>query len=114
MERVTLRKKATQGCRLQPSPLQGDMSRVGGDPGLRGKMIEQLGSRRPLILQDAAVAEGSLGDVAGALRVDFGGECPAGEIDRVSELARDGTADAMLAANAYGRRRWRERRSTPC
>ena len=65
---------------------------------LRG-VLELLDTRRPLVLQDAAVAGllgGLLEDLPGALRVDFGGECSATEIDRVSRVARDGNADAVV------------------
>jgi glycerol dehydrogenase len=60
-----------------------------------------MGSTRPLVLQDAAVAHeltAALGSVADAVRVSFGGECSPAEIDRISELARDGGVDAVVGA----------------
>jgi glycerol dehydrogenase len=62
-------------------------------------VLENLGSRRPLVLQDAAVAgmvSGLLDDLPGAIRVDFGGECSQGEIARVSRLSREAGADAVV------------------
>ena len=63
------------------------------------QVLGQLGSRRSLILQDAAVAkavEDPLSVVADALHVGFAGECSPREIDRVSGLAKDGGADAVV------------------
>jgi len=63
------------------------------------EVLGQLGSRKPLILQDAVVAEvveGPLSGIADALHVGFAGECSPTEIDRVSGLARDGGADAVV------------------
>jgi glycerol dehydrogenase len=63
------------------------------------EVLRQVGSRKPLILQDAVVAqvvEGPLSSVADALHVGFAGECSPREIDRVSGLARDGGADAVV------------------
>jgi glycerol dehydrogenase len=63
-----------------------------------GKVLEQLGASKPLILRDAVVKE-VVGDdlgIAGAFYVDFGGECSPEEIDRVAGEADDGGADAVL------------------
>jgi glycerol dehydrogenase len=63
------------------------------------EVLRQVGSGKPLILQDAVVAqvvEGPLSSVADALHVGFAGECSPREIDRVSGLARDGGADAVV------------------
>ena len=63
-----------------------------------GEVLEQLGSNKPLILRDPIVEEIAGDDlgVSGAFYVDFGGECSPEEIDRVSNEASDGGADAVL------------------
>lgn len=59
--------------------------------------LDRLDSKKPLILLDAIVKE-AVGDealdIAGAINVDFGGECSPGEIERVAEAAKD--ADAIV------------------
>lgn len=61
-----------------------------------GETLRNLGSERPLILQDPRIV-GLVGDVLdgvpGAIRVDFGGECSPSEIERVAAEARE--ADAV-------------------
>jgi len=64
-----------------------------------GEVLEQLGSRKPLVLRDAVVAEivgDALKNVTGAFEVEFGGECSPEEIDRVAGAARDEGADAVV------------------
>lgn len=64
-----------------------------------GETLGQMGSRRPLILQDPQVVglvSDTLDSVEGAARVDFGGECSSTEIDRVAEEARRAGADAIV------------------
>ncbi|MDP9439527.1 MAG: hypothetical protein M3P49_12420 [Actinomycetota bacterium] len=57
-------------------------------------MLEGLGSARPLIPDDPIV-----GNIPGATRIRFGGECSPEEIDRVAEAASENGAD-VLAADA--------------
>jgi glycerol dehydrogenase len=70
-----------------------------GAVGRLGEELERLGAERPLILRDAVVKEvmgDALEGLAGALFVDFSGECSPEEIDWVSGEARDGGADAIV------------------
>lgn len=62
-------------------------------------ILEQLGSEKPLILEDPVVQDivgEELDGVSGAERVEFGGECSPEEIDRVSEVANESGADAVV------------------
>ncbi len=70
-----------------------------GATGRLGEVLEQLGSEKPLVLADPVVEEimgGALEGLAGATRVEFGGECSPEEIDRVAEAASDAGADAIV------------------
>lgn len=70
-----------------------------GAIGRLGEILEQLGSSKPLILQDPIVQEimgDSLKGLQGATPVEFGGECSPEEIDRVAESAREAGADAIV------------------
>lgn len=70
-----------------------------GAIGRLGEILEQLGSSRPLILQDPIVQEimgDSLEGLRGATPVEFGGECSPEEIDRVADAAREAGADAIV------------------
>lgn len=70
-----------------------------GAVGRLGEVLEQLGSRKPLVLGDPIVAEimgGELDGLPGAIRVEFGGECSPEEIDRVSREASENGADAVV------------------
>lgn len=67
--------------------------------GRLGGVLEQLGSEKPLILEDPIVqniAGEELDGISGAERVEFGGECSPEEIDRVSEAASEAGADAVV------------------
>ncbi len=58
-----------------------------GAAGRIGEVLEQLGSTRPLILDDPIVDEimgATLDEIPGDSRVEFGGECSPEEIDRVA------------------------------
>ena len=70
-----------------------------GAIGRLGEILEQLGSSKPLILQDPIVQE-IMGDSLEGLRsvtpVEFGGECSPEEIDRVAESAREAGADVIV------------------
>lgn len=63
-------------------------------------VLQGLGAHHPLVLRDSYVAE-LLGDrvdrVAGAIPVDFRGECSPDEIDRVAKIASDEGADFVVA-----------------
>ncbi|MGB3683137.1 MAG: glycerol dehydrogenase [Rubrobacteraceae bacterium] len=64
-----------------------------------GEILEQLGSQKPLILEDPIaqeIAGDSLANLAGAERVEFGGECSPEEIERVSDAASKSGADAVV------------------
>lgn len=70
-----------------------------GAIGRLGEILEQLGSEKPLILEDPIVQEilgDELGGFSGAEHVEFGGECSPEEIDRVSGAASDRGADAVV------------------
>lgn len=70
-----------------------------GAIGRLGEILEQLGSSKPLILQDPIVQEimgDSLKGLQGATPVEFGGECSPEEIDRVADTAREADADAIV------------------
>lgn len=70
-----------------------------GAVGRIGEVLEQLGSTRPLILGDPIVDEimgGTLDNISGATRVEFGGECSPEEIDRVAAAASENGADALV------------------
>ncbi|HSD79966.1 MAG TPA: glycerol dehydrogenase [Solirubrobacteraceae bacterium] len=61
--------------------------------------LRRLRSQKPLVLVDPAVSEllgPGLEGVAGAVTVDFGGECSPEEIDRVARAASDHGADAIV------------------
>jgi glycerol dehydrogenase len=62
-----------------------------------GEVLSQLGSERPLVLQDPNVVE-IVGDAVAGLGegVRFGGECSPEEIDRVSQLCSENGADAVV------------------
>ncbi len=71
---------------------RGAIDRLGG-------VLEQLGSTKPLILEDTVVREvmgGALEGVSGAARVEFAGECSPGEVDRIAAEVRDSGADAVV------------------
>lgn len=62
--------------------------------------LERLGASRPLVLLDPAVEEvtgPALAAVGGAAIARFGGECSPGEIDRVTAVASECGADAVVA-----------------
>lgn len=70
-----------------------------GAIGRLGGILEQLGSSRPLVLQDPIVQEimgDSLEGLRGATPVEFGGECSPKEIDCVADAARKADADAIV------------------
>ena len=70
-----------------------------GAIGRLGEILEQLGSEKPLILEDPVVREivgEDLDRIPGAEHVEFGGECSPEEIDRVSEAATEAGADAVV------------------
>ena len=70
-----------------------------GAIGRLGEILEQLGSEKPLILEDPIVQEivgDDLARIPGAEHVKFGGECSPGEIERVSEAASEAGADAVV------------------
>jgi glycerol dehydrogenase len=67
--------------------------------GRLGEVLEQLGSKKPLVLGDPIVPEvmgDALEGLPGATRVEFGGECSPEEIDRVAREAKDNEADAIV------------------
>lgn len=64
-----------------------------------GEVLERLGSNRPLILRDAAVADvigKVVEEIVGAFEVEFRGECSPEEIKRVTRLMRREGADALV------------------
>ncbi|CAN5864050.1 glycerol dehydrogenase [soil metagenome] len=70
-----------------------------GAIGRLGEILKQLGSEKPLILEDPIVQKvlgDKLANLSGAERVEFGGECSPEEIDRVSGVASDRGADAVV------------------
>ena len=70
-----------------------------GATGRLGEVLEQLGSEKPLVLADPVVDEimgDALEGLAGATRVQFGGECSPEEIDRVAGAASEAGADAIV------------------
>lgn len=70
--------------------------------GVMGRLEEvlgRLGCEKPLILSDPVVPEilgGALDGVSGATHVEFRGECSPEEIGRVSQIASEGGADAIV------------------
>ena len=70
-----------------------------GAIGRLGEILEQLGSEKPLILEDPVVREivgEDLDRIPGAEHVEFGGECSPEEIDCVSEAATEAGADSVV------------------
>jgi len=67
--------------------------------GRLGSELARLGSRKPLILRDAVVAEivdGKLTSLEEATLEDFGGQCSREEIERVTSVVRGSGADAVV------------------
>ena len=70
-----------------------------GATGRLGEVLKLLGSEKPLVLSDPVVDEimgDALEELAGATRVEFGGECSPQEIDRVAEAASDAGAYVIV------------------